>query len=309
MQLAQNILNYYFDHSAELPIDKQFHFATRIAAWLDDERANTLLKELRPAIIPPNQPLTKVFTELLGRAPSGMSNAHERRAPYFAKYPTLNGVHLALFRLRHLLAVYGIDARQDFFAVQSRESLNSLCNALLEDEDALRILSTFAVNTIYLTYGVALQRTDYPTSRFLEAGTRGYDTDNMSDIQLLIYLYTHCIIGASNFYTQVIPDKDLPVYANMLERLEAVIGEHFDRINLDNKLEYLVCTRICDVPSMHADRIYAECEKSVSKDGMFIVDTHNQNGQTDRMTFEKSEHRNVLYIMSATPYTPHPHQQ
>lgn len=308
MDLAQRIQTHYFDNIAELPNDKQFHFATRMAAWYGDERALTLLRQLRPEILPETMPLTEVFKEIINREQTGTRNAHERRQPYFTAYPDLYGVHLALFRLRHMKVVYGVDARESFFAIFPETQLRKLCDSLLTNEDAVRNLSTFAINTLYLTRSTALPGYSLSIEQLLEIGTRGYDLTNNEDIQLLIYFYTHCIIGESNFYTLPIPVETLPTYTTMLQKLESIIEQSYKQINLDNKLEFLVCARICNYSSGLAQRIYDECESSISPEGTFLIDVHNSNIQQDRMSFEKSEHRNVLYVMSTSPYTPHPHQ-
>lgn len=308
MDLAQRIQTYYFDTITELPADKRFHFATRMAAWQGDEIALALLKQLRPEIIPDSMPLTDVFKEIINREQAGSRNAHARRQPYFAAYPDLYGVHLALFRLRHMNVVYGLDAREQFFEVYNETALQTLCDSLITNEDAMRVLSTFAVNTLYLTRGTALPTYSFSIEQLFAIGSRGYDISNTQDVQLLIYFYTHCIIGETNFYTLAIPAETLPLYTAMLRGLETIIEQSYEMINLDNKLEFLVCARICGFSSHLAERIYAECESSLSPDGTFIIDIHNNNIQKDRLSFEKSEHRNVLYIMSCSPYQPHPHQ-
>jgi hypothetical protein len=91
----------------------------------------------------------------------------------------------------------------------------------------------------------------------------------------------------------------------MLARLEQIITEYFPHISLDNKLEFLVCARICSYQTPLFERIYIECEASLSPEGIFLVDTLNDNRLAGTKTFAGSEHRNVLFIMSGSPYTPH----
>ena len=141
--------------------------------------------------------------------------------------------------------------------------------------------------------------------RIYELTPGGYDRANKQDIQLLIYLYTHCIIGESNFYTRTVDPRSMNVFTIMLQELEAVISQQFESINLDNKLEFLVCCRICDYQTQLYERIMQECVASISEEGTFLVDRLNTNGQADRSSFEKSEHRNVLFIMSGSAYKPH----
>jgi hypothetical protein len=90
----------------------------------------------------------------------------------------------------------------------------------------------------------------------------------------------------------------------MLRRLETVIRKQFDMINLDNKLEFLVCCRILNYETDLFDRIYRECEGSISPHGTYLVDTLNSSKNTTKASLDGSEHRNVLFIMSTEPYSP-----
>lgn len=305
MSLADEIYKYYLTNTPLLSDDKVFHFATRMAAWRGEPEALTLLRDLKDYVVQPEQSLESTLQTIIDTPQSGRRNAHELRAPLFEKYPLLYGAHSALFRVRHLEAVYGVDARYELFECIPRETLIQLRDDLLGDIDALKILSTFAVNYCYLlTRIVDRDDSGIPLQQFLDAG-RSYDLNDKSHIQLLIYLYTHCIIGESNFYTQNIPENYRVTYTEMLRQLEPIIQNNFENINLDNKLEFLVCARICDFKSDLFDRIYQEVSQSISPDGTFVIDTHNTNIQADRNDFVKSEHRNVLYIMSTTDYLPH----
>lgn len=305
MELSKQVYRYYLDNKHLLSEDKLFHFATRMHAWRGDPETALLLDNSRSYITPSSTPLQSLIQSIVNTPQTGRRNAHELRQPFFDKYPLLYGAHLALFRVRHLEAVYGVDARQALFAAISETDLIDLRDALQRDGEALRALSTFAVNYCYLLERVIRQDdTSLDVERFYDVA-QGYDTSNIVHIQLLIYLYTHCIIGESNFYTRTIPTANLPLYKVMLGELETVIADNFERINLDNKLEFLVCARICGIDTDLSERIYAEVKQSISPEGTFIIDVHNDNAQADRNDFVRSEHRNVLFIMSTTPYEPH----
>jgi hypothetical protein len=303
MTLQTKIKDYYYANLAELSDDKQFHFATRIGAWHGDKQAFTLLTKLEPIIN--SDDLAGTFTEIAAKPQAGRRNAHELRQPFFEAYPRLYGAHAALFRLRHLKSVYGVDARKDFFTALDESELDSLYARLLKDAAALRILSTFAVNFIYLYKTIAKQSSEPVNPAVFLQAAEGYDLTNPLDMQLKIYLYTHCIIGDSNFYTKQVPAKNKPHYTAMLAELETLISDNFERINLDNKFEFLVCARIIGFESRLFERIDQEANNSMSPEGTFVIDTHNKNIQDDKTSFDKSEHRNVLYIMSDTPYAPH----
>jgi hypothetical protein len=305
MNLALDIYHYYLNNQHLLGQDKLFHFATRTAAWNGDSEAYEILRKLHDYIVPSDLSLEMVLQNILSTPQTGRRNAHELRQPFFDRYPKLYGAHLALFRVRHLKSVYGIDAKQALFNVISEQELVQLKNDLFQDKEALLYLSTFAINFCYLLDRVIRNDEEsLDVASLYEAG-KLYDLSNKTHIQLFIYLYTHCIIGESNFYTREIPADTLPIYQKMLSDLEAVISDNFDNINLDNKLEFLVCARICNYMSNLYERINSECAKSLSADGIFLIDIHNSNAQADRNDFVRSEHRNVLFIMSTSAYTPH----
>lgn len=303
--LADKIENYYFNHFTTLAKDKQFHFATRLAAWSNNPRAEALLRTQIDEIYTID--IRRTLKEMTLHPPHAKVNAAALRQPYFEKYPELRGRMLSLFRVRHLLSVYDVDARKDMLSITPIEDLQNLCTALIDDTAALRVLSTYAVNYIYLVRHIL-----YPTAesdkqiRELAATIYNlgdyYDVSKKEDIQLLIYLYTHCIIGHSNFYKDSIDQKTMAVYLRMIDRLEQLIENNFNKVNLDNKFEFLVCARILEKTSKLNDAIVHEAAQSLSPDGTFVIDTINDYRQSNKTSFSDSEHRNVLFIMSQRPY-------
>lgn len=90
----------------------------------------------------------------------------------------------------------------------------------------------------------------------------------------------------------------------MLRYIEALIADNFILINLDNKFEFLVCCKVLGYSSRLSGQIIAEAEQSFSDSGDFLIDKFNENIYPNKNSFELSEHRNVLFIMSSTAY-PH----
>lgn len=304
MNLADKITDYYKEHFYELNPDKQFHFATRLKAWDEDEFSTNFLKT-RTDISRYGDlgAIKQDLEDLINNPPSAKINAAQARQQYFDKYPELRGRMLALFRVRHLLTHYDIDARPALLEVCSLEGLCTLSNDLIKDTEALKTLSTYAINYIYLLHFVLfpdLILSEELAKKIYDLGD-SYDLDSAEQIQLLIYLYTHCIIGAANFYARPVT-KDRDTYTDMLKKLEKVIEHSFGSINLDNKLEFLVCCRIMGYSTNLFERIYAECQTSLSPEGTFVIDTHNSFAQSNKTSFSDSEHRNVLLIMSASTY-------
>lgn len=297
--LAALIQDYYFDNFDQLPVDKQFHFVSRLSSWSDDQQALDTLTKMKPQFA--THTLREDLRKLISDPPTAKVNAAERRAPYFAKYPTLRGTMLALFRVRHLLFHYGVDARSVLLEIVPKETLYELSDALQRDREAAAVLSTYAINYIYLVEAILFPHSSRELDEFLANIFTIADTytDTAEDSLLLIYLFTHCIIGASNFYQSAVQED---VYRKMLTILEARIDRHFSQVNLDNKFEFLVCCKLASFSTTLGDRIEHEAQQSVSSAGTFLVDTLNNAGQNNKISFSDSEHRNVLYIMSQTPY-------
>ncbi len=303
MDLATQVRQYYLDNFNQLPQDKQFHFASRLAAWNNDPVCKQQLAAMKSYVLPPETTTTDMLRDVLHNLPETPINAATERAPYFAKYPSLRGLMLSLFRVRHLLSIYNTDVREEFLQITPLEELQNLADTLLHDEAAMRVLSTYAINFLYLIRHILYPDKTGPidTSVFYTMG-RGYDLSQKSDTLLLIYLYTHCIIGETNFYERPVAPERQAIYLEMIQKVEEVIKAHYDDCNLDNKLEFLVCCRILGYDTSLEELIYEECEGSISPEGTFLVDTLNNAGQTNKVSFADSEHRNVLFIMSTSPY-------
>lgn len=307
MDLREKTLAYYLDNFAALPQDKQFHFATRVAAWLGTPPCLQHLQAMKATIVPSpytKEAVSKTLASLINNPPSALINAASRREPFFARYPELRGIDFALFRVRHMKEVYGLDSRETLLDIKPASELLSLEQALMKDPEATQVLSTYAINFFYLLHKCILNDDAIDRVALYELG-KHIDSTNPERLQLLIYLYTHCIIGETNFYAQHIPAEHLSIYQSMLAQLEPLIRTHFDQINLDNKLEFLVCSRICNFSTDLQERVEAECNRSISNEGTFVVDRHNANAQSSKTSFGDSEHRNVLFIMSGSPYKPH----
>lgn len=304
MNLAPEIKQYYFENLGSLSEDKRFHLASRLAAWDADPQAYELLIKLRHYLLPKNISLEELFNNIVTKPHVRRRIAHSLRQPYFEKYPELLGLYSALFRARHLKAVWGVDAREALFRVVPNARFEELYNQLMADPGALRVLSTVGINYIYLYKNLIGQRDLVDPALFVDIAC-GYELSDPTNIQLLIYLYTHSIIGETNFYTEAVSSKHRVLFTKMLNKLEGIITKRFEDINLDNKLEFLVCCRICEINSPLFTKIYDECQRSISPEGHFLIDRHNKNTRTSRSSLNSSEHRNVLFIMSSSPFNPH----
>lgn len=305
MHFIHDVQEYYFKHLLDLDDAKQFHFASRLAAWTGDQRYLDVLDGLEAFILPKTSSSDFGLGRLLTK-PIGPSRiAAELRAPYFERFPNLYGLELALFRLRHAQYVYATDISNSLFAYETPQDIKNLQEQLLASDEAIKYLSTYAINFCYLAdILVNRKEPEIDLDRIIKIGAT-YDLHDPVHIQLFLYLYTHCIIAETNFYIRPIRPALIQTFQKMLRTAEGVIDQNFTDISLDNKLEFLVCTRICNYTSRIESRVYKECSESLSDEGVFIVDKHNSAIRASRQSFSASEHRNALLILSATPYRPH----
>ncbi|MGB4759374.1 MAG: hypothetical protein WBP26_04960 [Candidatus Saccharimonadales bacterium] len=304
--LADQIRQYYLDNFALLPTDKQFHFAGRLYSWEHDETCRNHLVALKGLFTGDSKKITNDLADIIANPPQAKVNAATVRQPYFNKYPALRSLMLALFRVRHLQYLYDVDCRGQLLSVISQEKLRGLGTTLLEDKAALKVLSTYAINYLYLLELLFPEEESLVDAQEFYRLGKTYDTQTAENIQLYIYFYTHMIIGDTNFYERAVRDDRLSHYTAMLHDIEQLIQERFDEINLDNKLEFLVCCNICGYETSLRDYIYKECAESVSGNGTFLVDTFNSFQQSNKTSLSDSEHRNVLFIMSTSPYHAQP---
>lgn len=307
MNLAASVLDYYFTHASRLSNQKRFHLANRIASWNGDPRAKQLLADRRSWFVAEpttEKSLNDEFERTAQHAEhtAGHIVGYPLRKPYFDKFPALLGIEAELFRVRHLRTVYGIDATRVFLQRHPLLALQQLEQDLLADPGALRTLSTWAINFVYLLHRVVLNEDKgIDVVRFHELGN-GYNLQDEEQLRLFIYLYTHCIIAESNFYARPIPEQYRTVYQGMALDLEKLLKNRLQQTSLDTKLEFLVCCRLLDYQTGLFGQIFDECAASVSPEGTFIVDTHNIfASNAAKKTFEASEHRNVLFALSALP--------
>lgn len=300
--LIQSVRQYYFDNFDQLPDDKQFHFVSRLSSWNSDEDAKSIINSLSDRFI--TKDIKNDLKELIDNPPHAKINAYESRKQFFDKYPKLRGYMMALFRVRHLLFHFNVDARDELLQIVPLSDLKKLSETLKQDTEALKVLSTYAINFIYLVDSILFPDDKSDLDSFLStviSASKTYGT-SPEDSLLKIYLFTHCIIGASNFYQTKVSTSEHPQYETMLDIMEELIDTNFKQINLDNKFEFLVCCKISDYKTGLGQRILDEASQSLSPEGTFIIDTINEHKQSDKTSFEDAEHRNVLFIMSQSDF-------
>lgn len=306
--MHKKVSNYYRANFSQLSFVKQYHFASRLWLWCQDKEMEQFLQNSRAKFYGDGTP--KGFNEIIkttlnDKNTFGAKNAIRERAPFFAKYPLLRPTLRILFRMLFTETVYGINMRSELEKHISLKSIDDMEKALLHDETAVAILSTHAINFFYLWNRFYKCHDDgIPIETLFEIGESHYDASNKTGLLLLVYLYTHCIIGETLFYKRLLPSSKKLFYQQKAKELEERVAERYFDINLDNKFEFLVCQEICGRSSVLKPVIYSEAGCSFSDVGDFIIDQFNQNPQLESRDFEESEHRNVLFLMSNMKFTP-----
>jgi len=308
MNLADDVRAYYWSHFAELPPLIQFHFASRLAAWEHDRRAIQELQNHKSLLVPSPLNLDTLkdeLTRLINQPPHTDMPGFRLREPFFRKYPQLFGWQLALFRVRHLEAVYGIPARHVFLEIVPRTEVEQLIAQLWQDTEALCTLSTPAINFFYLAHRYLLEMPESIDVQRLYDLRNTYNLVHPEEIRLLVYFFTHCIIAASDFYVTALPPQHTATYQAMLNYLEDKIGTYFAHLSLDVKLEFLVCCRIASYKTTLTNQIYTECQQSISPEGAYLIDTVNDFAKLKlKRDLAHSEHRNVLFLMGLSAFRP-----
>lgn len=308
-RLTADLVSEEYRSQIHLLGDKKFHFLSRLSLWNGDSFFKDKLEELREEYIGKSEEAyRKRLKELFMRVPEHGDRmiAKEARQKYFKKYHGLEPSLNLLFKNLFARELYGIDLRAFVRELVSDTVLLDLKFAIESDEEAMRALSTHAINYLYMLDDYLGTEASQPdTEKYFKIGTSYPD----ESFELQIYFFTHCIIGASKFYSTEIKKDELSVYMKMVKFVEKIIKDNFQMISLDNKFEFLVCAKICGYKSDLEETIFSEADHSLAPDGNFLIDILNAKASLDeRNDFVGAEHRNVLFIMAHSPFRPHTKQ-
>lgn len=286
--------------------DKKFHFLSRMFLWTRNPFYKNNLADMREWYIGKNEEeFKKILSDLYSRKnkPGERMKFRELRLKYFEKYPKLQNYLDILFRASFAKHLYDIEARPMIKSLVPDNELLDIKSKLENDPEALRALSTHAINFLYMLREYLGEDTIKINIENLYkiGGTYSQQTHGENFTTLQSYFYTHCIIGASGFYSHNVPSGELPTYHKMLSIVDALMINGNAGIPLDNKLEFLVCAKLCGYPAKAREEIILEAENSLSPSGNYIIDTANAHaGKGIRKGFSESEHRNVLFLMATS---------
>jgi hypothetical protein len=280
--------------------DRRFHFVARLSLWFGDEFAKEKLTEIKAEYIGKNEKeyAEKIKSILEEDQESKDFLFGKERKKFFEKYPFLKRYNKLLFRVLFCETIYGLDLRPLVARYLKVEDFIKLRNQLWQDKEAISVLSTHAVNYFYtLDYYLKEERTIIESAYLFEIARTEDILQTKNSVILKVYLLTHCIIGESAFYTRKIK-RNKKIYTKMFFELEKIIAENYQHVSLDNKVEFLVCAKLCRQESFLREQILTELQTSYSPKCRCFFE---KGKRKDEETFRKGEHRNVLALMAFLP--------
>ncbi|MBA3678917.1 ATP-grasp domain-containing protein, partial [Candidatus Saccharibacteria bacterium] len=306
---TQDLVRDYYDTNFAFLEGKQFHYASRMYLWTGDVRMKNELEVLREEYIGvDHDQLKQKFQTILKKGAGDRPQNIAMRKKYFAKYNMLRKYNSILFKVLFAETIYQEDIRPVVKELISDDQFLELFSTLKKDKDAIRVLSTHAINFFYnlnfyfnsskkLSVKTTIDPAYYLSLVKTFHGTvDGKKISQDQELKLKLYLLTHAIIGASNFYSH--PAKGF-CYKQMIHLAEELIQENYFQITLDNKVEFLVCAALCGEVSSLRSLIEEEAKVSLSTVGNFLVDKINLSSDGKvKNKLSQAEHRNVLYLMS-----------
>jgi glutathione synthase/RimK-type ligase-like ATP-grasp enzyme len=306
---AHELVEAYYKRNLAFDPETSFHFASRLWLWTGDDWARQTLDAARGTYIGTTEAeITATVAQLVTDFEATgltLSNSKRFRQQYFDRYPRLSLYVKLLFKMMFASSIYQLDLRPQIRAHVTDAELIDTFTALRQDHDAIRVLSTHAVNFFsLLSYyfrddATKLAQVTIPPAELLEV-SRSYDAlidrgelDPYTARKMRIYLLTHVIIGASQFY-----QRRITGHADLLRELEQVITTDFAGTSIDNKNEFLVCAKLCGQTSSLEPLILGESAASLSWAGNFIVESTDWGSKAILHSLTQAEHRSVLFIMA-----------
>lgn len=296
-KIFSNIEENYKEKFEELG-DRRFHFASRLFLWKNDAFSKNKLDELKPFYIGNGQ---NEFEEIIDGILESEQNLNKmlfksERERYFLRYPMLKKYNKILFKNLFANSIYDIDLKEVIEKKIGFEKLLEMKNDLENDPCAIAILSTHAVNFLYsLDFLLQSEESKLDVENLLRIAKSPefYNDEKLKGLKL--YFITHCVIGESGFYCRKIT-RSKDVYLEMISLAEKEILENFEKVSLDNKFEFLVCTKICGVKSFLEEAILKEANLCYNKENCIFFEKNKEH----LANIKNAEHRNVLGVMYAS---------
>lgn len=303
-ELYRKVFDQYFSNLEKLEKSDRYHLLHHIYLWDQDPKAKAELDKVRSEYTLDKDHVNKYLESFITGSELPIKNAASLRQPYLNKHPKVRSYSRLLLEAIYLDSVFGYDARPVVWGLTSQTELDKVFDELIVDPKSIAILSSFSSNFLYIYDRYFGDGQKLSEKSMFEIGKTQYDLSDPDQFILKLYFYTHNIINETLFYWRGIPAEKLSLYQEMVKDIDGMLASNFYGAHMDVKFEAIVCARICGITLSVENRIYEEALNSVSAEGNFIIDRHNNVPQTNRADFKTSEHRNVLFLMSCLPFKP-----
>lgn len=302
----KSVAKYYFNRLEFLSKEKQTHFLVRFHFINPNSKILAkypLIKQVYPDNLADLKKLTQEYIDNYQKlAGEIMANKNYRKG-YLKKYPWLGAFNKIFLTFLFSKNLYGLDPAP-LASLLDQSKINQYQQELLANPTDILTLPSHAVNFLYFIK-LFLVKIDQPWSAddLLKIARQAKNNRLSLSEQLSsrIYLLTHAIIGASQFYNRPIK-AGRGSYLKIIHFLEKLILDHYILISLDLKLEFLVCAKLLNYRSNLEKIILTEVGQSKSDHGCYLVDKFNIYRHSSILSdLEGSEHRNILYLMTQLP--------
>jgi hypothetical protein len=304
MEKAAAQIRKRFETATDLPFRQQFHFYSRWFLWSRDQTAATWLEGVHEQVVGTSAAQFRkrlaAQASRLGIVPTA---AQELRREAYQAYPHVRAYSFLLYETLMVYIVYGVDRRSEIAQLLDVDELHRYTKHLLHDPERLRALSTYGLNMLYIAayfYEEKALPLEYLAHMATPKTAARYTPDAL---RLALYTLAHCVIGESMFYYRSVSPTVLPMYQSMVQQAGQLLEQRYADVSLDNKLETLVCARICRVALSTEQNINDEALHSFDPQRGYITDTQNVF-HTKPNTLKRAEHRNVLFLLGNQTYNP-----
>lgn len=295
--IFEAVRDYFLQKLKFLPINQQFHFLSRIHLWSGKTRYKKEIEAIREGWWGDMENVLRDLKDINGTLPR-LGSMRSYRQEAWEKFRVIEVYNRLFFKYLFDQTIFDGKAYENLKDLVKVEEVKMWRDKLLADKNALFALSTPAVNFIYFCdrffkeEGMAID-----PKEMLAIGQSESLSNWTDDCDARIYFYTHCIIGASQFYSETPQHRE--VYIEMLKEVEKVLTENYASLSLDHKCEFLVCCAICQYESPLTPIIRSEAETSLSPHGTFLVNTQNTyQHRLPLQSMQLCEHSNVLALMA-----------
>jgi glutathione synthase/RimK-type ligase-like ATP-grasp enzyme len=299
-ELFEAVCSHFLDNLQYLSIGSQFHFLSRLYLWSGETHYLKKLEEIRDEWWSAMESIVSRITNIYAGTYVQHTPAKSYRATAYLKHPHLDVYNSFFFKCLFDQSIFNGRHFEELSASVKRGHVRDTFHRLISDPESVFTLSTPAINFIY--FCARFYPEDCPPvdpATILAWGDTYSLAKSDADCDARIYFYTHAIIGASEFYSKRIPEKDRAVYVEMVRRVERTISDKYAHASIDHKAEFIVCCRLLDYVSPLEPIIFSEILASRSSRGIYFQNTLNKaKYNLARRSMHALEHSNILSLLA-----------